>query len=156
MSETNFIKNHYYKFAKKNTKYIEEVDCYIEEYKNDKKFQISNIWALIISLASVLLVGISTNYSIKTSIITLLFPKVMELYEKENQISLKELDNFEIPDISKEISDFLVVILFTCTFISIILCMYNYFKQQRLAGFYEYKRELIKNKYKDTYKSTDL
>ncbi|ENZ9220081.1 hypothetical protein ACHCPG_000729 [Enterococcus hirae] len=156
MSETNFIKNHYYKFAKKNTKYIEEVDCYIEEYKNDKKFQISNIWALIISLASVLLVGISTNYSIKTSIITLLFPKVMELYEKENQISLKELDNFEIPDISKEISDFLVVILFTCTFISIILCMYNYFKQQRLAGFYEYKRELIKNKYKDTDKSTDL
>lgn len=156
MSETNFIKNHYYKFAKKNTKYIEEVDCYIEEYKNDKKFQISNIWALIISLASVLLVGISTNYSIKTSIITLLFPKVMELYEKENQISLKELDNFEIPDISKEISDFLVVILFTCTFISIILCMYNYFKHQRLAGFYEYKRELIKNKYKDTDKSTDL
>src|SRR5699024_11323961 len=67
---------------------------------------------LIISLASVLLVGISTNYSIKTSIITLLFPKVMELYEKENQISLKELDNFDIPDISKEISDFLVVILF--------------------------------------------
>ncbi|MGX7174630.1 hypothetical protein [Enterococcus ratti] len=156
MPDTNFIKNHYYKFAKKNTKYIEEVDCYIEEYKNDKKFQISNIWALIISLASVLLVGISTNYSIKTSIITLLFPKVMELYEKENQISLKELDNFEIPDISKEISDFLVVILFTCTFISIILCMYNYFKQQRLAGFYEYKRELIKNKYKDTDKSTDL
>ena len=34
--------------------------------------------------------------------------------------------------------------------------MYNYFKQQRLAGFYEYKRELIKNKYKDTDKSTDL
>ena len=156
MPDTNFIKNHYYKFAKKNTKYIEEVDCYIEEYKNDKKFQISNIWAVIISLASVLLVGISTNYSIKTSIITLLFPKVMELYEKENQISLKELDNFDIPDISKEISDFLVVILFTCTFISIILCMYNYFKQQRLAGFYKYKRELINNKYKDTDKSTDL
>ena len=40
MHDTNFIKNHYYKFAKINTKYLEDVDCYIEEYKNDKKFQI--------------------------------------------------------------------------------------------------------------------
>lgn len=80
----------------------------------------------------------------------------MELYEKENQISLKELDNFEIPDISNEIGEFLGVIIFVCIIISIILCMYNYFKQQRLAGFYKYKRELINNKYKDTDKSTDL
>lgn len=158
------IKSYYFGVAKGKANSIEEIDCLIEEYKNISKIKFSNAGILFLTLINIFFVTTTTMYTNQTTILMSIYSNAMSFItgEKEatpsdrseaiNQISQlvpSDNDNSFIFEYLGYALCILLIILLICGLI-------NRFRQKRLSGFYEYKRELIREKNECTDKSTDL
>lgn len=59
---------------------------------------------------------------------------------------LDDLGDFGVSEITNMLSQGLAYLMVICLAIAIVGWIYNGFNQKRLSGFYEYKRELLKQK----------
>lgn len=140
------IKKKYYNKAKNTTTTIEEVDCYIEEYKNIKKISIPNICSLVASFGSLFVVTITSLFSTQAGLQGVIYSKVLDAYMKDTSNKLDNFGDFGVAQISDALAQGLAYIIVFCFAIATVGWIYNNYNQQRLAGFYEYKRELLKQK----------
>lgn len=139
-------KQRYYELAKNNATTIEEVDCYIEEYKNVKKINIPNTCALIASLGSLFVVTVTSLFSTQAGLQGVIYSKVLDAYMNDPSNKLDDFGDFGVSEITNMLSQGLAYLMVTCLAIAIVGWIYNVYNQKRLSGFYEYKRELLKQK----------
>lgn len=140
------IKKIYYDKAKNTTTTIEEVVCYIEEYKNIKKISISNICSLVASFGSLFVVTITSLFSTQAGVQGVIYSKVLDAYMKDPSNKLDNFGDFDVAQISDALAQGLAYIFVLCFAIATVGWIYNNYNQQSLAGFYEHKRELLKQK----------
>lgn len=146
----NWTKNYYYNYAKENTSSIEEIDCLIEEYKNIKKISIPNSCSLIFSFGSLFLVCMNSLFTLNANVKSIVLSKIIDAFRKEFQTNVHVFDDFsfrsEMHKIEVQLGKTLIYISIFAIFLTLGVLLYNNYNQQRLAGLYKFKRELIREK----------
>lgn len=141
----NIIKEKYYKIAKKKEATIEEIDCYIEEYKN-YKIEFSMPGTMIATITSMSIVAITSLFSIQANIQGMMYSKLFDVAVKDSSVKIDNFGDFGISEILNLILNG-ITIAAAIIIIGILFCFfYNQYNKNRLSGFYEYKRELLHKK----------
>lgn len=146
----NWTKNYYYNYAKENINSIEEIDCLIEEYKNIKKVSIFNSCSLIFSFGSLFLVCINSLFAFEINIKSTLISKIIDVFKEEFHENTHAIDdfssNFDMYSAADQLGELLGKLSIFAIILTIGVLLYNNYNQQRLAGLYKFKRELIRER----------
>lgn len=141
----NITKEKYYNIAKKKEVTIEEIDCYIEEYKN-YKIEFSVPGTLIATITSVSIVAVTSLFSIQANIQGMIYSKLFDEAVKDPSVKIDDFGDFGISEILDLVLNG-ITIATAIIIVGVLFCFfYNQYNKSRLSGFYEYKRELLHKK----------